>query len=342
VKGIDFETRPVSQTFARIAARSPATLDPARLSRHSGDSSASIRVAFDLESESLAAMIRRDLERSRLRFAFVDRGSDRSLLSEHEVDVAVVGEMAFQRESMVIARENLSDPPSFIVLSSDPDERKAVQAMKQGASDYLGVGPGLSRSIALGVVEAFSRRRRKAASRKSREEIERLAFTDTLTGLSNRRVFDASLARELAVATRHGLSLTIGLADLDRFKQINDQLGHAAGDRALIGAARRIRSSVRDGDLVARIGGDEIALLLPATPRSGAETLARRLHRNDFESQGNPEKNEPTVGFSLGFSTWKAGDCLLRPEELVELADQALYRSKKAGGGRAAFLEVGA
>ncbi len=342
MNAIDFETQPVLPLFnpggqaspAEPLPRPPATFDLGR--------PRAIRVAFDLGHDSLAASIRRDLERSRLRFDFVGFGWDPESATGRDVDVAVVGDLAFERESIAIARANVTDPPAFIVVSRESDQRKAVQALKRGASDYLSAGPGLSRSIALAVVEAFSRRRRKVASRRSREEIERLAFTDTLTGLSNRRVFEASLERELAVATRHGIPLSIGLVDLDRFKQINDRFGHAAGDRALIGAAQKIRSSVREGDLVARIGGDEIALLLPATPRPGAETLANRLHRKGFETSENDHDPEPVVGFSLGFSTWKAGDRPVRPGELFELADQALYRSKKAGGGRAAFVEVGA
>ena len=117
----------------------------------------------------------------------------------------------------------------------------------------------------------------KAEKEKTNRELERLAHTDTLTGISNRRHFTMMLETELRRALRHGRPLSLITLDLDRFKQVNDLHGHAMGDRVLVNAAQAIQSVVREVDHVGRLGGEEFAVLIPETDMEGAFRLAERI-----------------------------------------------------------------
>jgi diguanylate cyclase (GGDEF)-like protein len=153
---------------------------------------------------------------------------------------------------------------------------------------------------------------------------------DPLTGLANRALFDAQLGLALAQAGRAGLTAGVLLIDLDRFKPVNDTLGHAAGDRLLVEAARRLLGSVRAGDLVARRGGDEFAVALGPTAEAGsAEAMAARV----VSSLGEPyplDGRAVTVGASAGLALCPPHRSTTL-DELIERADQALYAAKAAG-----------
>ena len=148
------------------------------------------------------------------------------------------------------------------------------------------------------------------------ESLRRQADTDPLTGLLNRNGFLAAALREHAIALRSGNRLTLAVLDLDGFKQINDLRGHVDGDRVLADLGHSWRESLRTGDILARHGGDEFVLLLPATPPEGAEAVLRRLC-----VEGLP------VTWSVGVAEW------LRDESLAECiarADAHLYSVKHA------------
>jgi diguanylate cyclase (GGDEF)-like protein len=151
------------------------------------------------------------------------------------------------------------------------------------------------------------------------EGMRRQAGTDHLTGLLNRNGFQTAALRERALADRTGNPLTVAVIDLDGFKQINDRDGHAAGDRLLANLGRDWRARVRPGDILARHGGDEFVLLLPATTSAGAEALLERL-RSDSD----------VVGWSVGVSEWRTGERLDAP---MARADRYLYGVKSAQRG---------
>jgi len=144
------------------------------------------------------------------------------------------------------------------------------------------------------------------------------AGTDQLTGLLNRNGFLGAALRERALADRTGGSLTLAVIDLDGFKQINDREGHAAGDRLLAGLGRSWRTRVRPGDILARHGGDEFVLLLPATTPTGAHAVLERLRGSDEDEE---------VGWSVGVSEWLPGETLDAP---MARADRYLYGVKSA------------
>jgi len=153
---------------------------------------------------------------------------------------------------------------------------------------------------------------------------------DGLTGVYNHRYFQEQLRHELSRARRYKRDLSLLLLDLDRFKQFNDRLGHRSGDSLLKEVSRFFENSKREPDTVARYGGDEFTLILPETSREEALAFARRL-RADFEAVhfGGQTEDELKITISIGVASYP-GDAE-SAEELIEIADQALYRAKRAG-----------
>ncbi|GAP35110.1 diguanylate cyclase [Piscinibacter sakaiensis] len=169
--------------------------------------------------------------------------------------------------------------------------------------------------------------------------INESAHRDTLTGLVNRRYFDAALRLALEeAARRRGRPLALLMLDLNKFKAINDGLGHAAGDEVLQIVARRLQQVVRASDTVARLGGDEFAVLLPGMGRAAVTPLLDKLVAaicEPFPLEGRTM----SVGTSVGVAI--APDDGTRPEALMHRADQAMYRAKTGGGAAYAFHEAG-
>ena len=159
-------------------------------------------------------------------------------------------------------------------------------------------------------------------------EARQLADLDALTGLHNRRFFHETLARECARAHRYERKLSLIVFDLDDFKDINDRIGHLAGDAALAEAAERVKDVVRTADIACRIGGDEFAVILPESALDDADQLYRRIL--------NAVSARP-LG-QAGKLFLSAGVAELRPEDdpvsFFQRADDALYRAKEAGKGR--------
>lgn len=164
-------------------------------------------------------------------------------------------------------------------------------------------------------------------------ELHRTAATDSLTGLLNRRAFEAAFARELERARRADAPLTLALFDLDLFKEVNDRFGHAAGDRVLVGFAHRLVREARTIDVVARVGGEEFAVLLPGTAPGGALRYARRVAEATAQAQDLP-------GLRLSLSAGLAGhgSGMDTADALLRGADSALYVAKAAGRGRLAVF----
>jgi diguanylate cyclase (GGDEF)-like protein len=159
------------------------------------------------------------------------------------------------------------------------------------------------------------------------QEFQRLAVTDPLTGLSNRRVGEERLAAEMARSSRHGHPLTLVAFDLNHFKEINDRYGHGAGDVVLREFSERLAKAVRASDLVIRLGGDEFLAVLPECKIDQAVSLLARLRPLEANYQG---KRIP-VDFSSGTVDYQKGDTL---QQFLERADQMLYTNKRAGRAR--------
>ena len=173
------------------------------------------------------------------------------------------------------------------------------------------------------------------------EATYKIAITDFLTGLFNRRHFDERLAEETLRAARYAHPLSLIMLDIDHFKFYNDQFGHLEADRLLVQLARLLERSVRRTDVVARYGGDEFVILLPETDAEGARMVADKLRCAVQEpalwplpwprGQAGTEDKFPycRVTISAGVATCRLGRSL--PAELLASADRALYRAKSAG-----------
>jgi diguanylate cyclase (GGDEF)-like protein len=165
-------------------------------------------------------------------------------------------------------------------------------------------------------------RRRRITSQLEAVRLEALAYADPLTGLANRRAFDAELAARIGeVREREAGELSVCLIDLDHFKRYNDQHGHPAGDRLLKAAATAWSGELRPGDLIARVGGEEFAILLPRCGRADAERIAERL------LAATPAGSS----CSAGLASWDGTET---GAALTERADTALYAAKREGRGR--------
>lgn len=226
------------------------------------------------------------------------------------------------------------DRPYTYVLLLTARSRKddLLQGLESGADDYL-TKP----------FDAQELRARLHVGRRildlqngliaAREELRFRATHDELTGLANRRVILEAISREHARHLRDGGSFGIILIDLDHFKNINDTHGHLAGDAVLKEAARRMTNSVRPYDTVGRYGGEEFLVLVPSCDPEGAMKLAERiresLHAQPIVADVGPVHITASCGVAASSSANP-----LDPQNLLRLADEALYRAKEQGRNR--------
>ncbi|MBI5137315.1 MAG: sensor domain-containing diguanylate cyclase [Nitrospirae bacterium] len=163
--------------------------------------------------------------------------------------------------------------------------------------------------------------------------LQKLAVTDPLTGLYNRRFFDMRLSEELRLAERHGLPLSMVLLDVDHFKQINDTHGHPVGDQVLKELARVLPVTLRQSDCMARFGGEEFVVLLPLTDLKGAMAKAEEIRLAVKELAVATPKGVLRLSVSCGVAQVD-GTCCRDQETLIAGADQAVYQAKETGRDR--------
>jgi diguanylate cyclase (GGDEF)-like protein len=188
--------------------------------------------------------------------------------------------------------------------------------------DYLRVGNCIYRFLTGGNVEA-----------EYHEEIYRLTIMDALTETHNKRYFFEFLDRELARSIRYTRPLSLVMMDIDRFKSINDELGHLGGDFTLRELAARIKGSIRKEELFARYGGEEFAVVLPEANAEGAVALAERVLTVVSQTPFQFEDKSFPVTISAGVAT-TAGEPNITPTELIRRADDKLYQAKQEGRNR--------
>jgi two-component system cell cycle response regulator len=246
---------------------------------------------------------------------------------DHLPDVALVDLGACDGEPQRLLAEIKGDADLFrtsvVLLCPDIEVDAALRAHAQGAEDVLRWPAAES--------EVVSRVRAAARAAALRDQLfererglEELAYSDELTRLYNRRFLSRQLSALVRSATRHDRTLSIVLADIDRFKSINDRHGHARGDAVLARVAARLVQVLREEDYAGRWGGEEFLILLPDVDEVGAQATAERLR----SSVGDRPVAGLRVTISAGCATWMAGES---PDDVLRRADAALYEAKRAG-----------
>jgi len=271
-----------------------------------------------------------------------------SLMDDASFPVAIIGLDLPGMSGFDLLKEakRLHPEMEVIVLPSSTTLDTAITCIQAGACDFL-TGPYSEKSrVTDSVARAFERGRvardRKLEIEDLTQKNEVLQATnhflteqvkrDGLTGLYNHAYFQEVLARETARAGRYNRSFSLLFADLDHFKQYNDQQGHQAGDKALVLIADLIRRNVRKADYVARYGGEEFVVLLPETSKDRARIVAERVREaiGNHPFPGGEMQPGGAMTISIGISSFPEDGML--PIELIRGADAALYAAKHMGG----------
>lgn len=212
--------------------------------------------------------------------------------------------------------------------------RRAVYAGADRRSEHYGLalaGAGLAMLILL-VASAVAALRANGRAAEATAELQRIATTDSLTGLWNRRHLLERLEAETGRSRRNGRPLCLAILDVDHFKRVNDLHGHPAGDEVLRTLARRIKDAVRLSDVVGRMGGEEFAILMPETDRAQARLVCERLGRMVARTPVRlPSGAELIVTLSTGIALMAGEE---ESDRLISRADSALYDAKAGGRNR--------
>jgi two-component system, cell cycle response regulator len=234
-------------------------------------------------------------------------------------------------------RSRQGDRAPFILYIAELDEGREREAgLLAGADDCIGRrSPENELRARVGAARRIAEL--EAVLRIALIENRKLSTTDDLTRVASRRFFSKHFPREVERAARYGRALSLVLCDIDFFKNVNDTAGHAGGDQVLVQFGARLQQFLRRGiDWVARIGGEEFAVVLPETPYEQALDAARRLRSGVAGKPFNIQDRqvEITASFGLcGLDRVPAGERKI-PEHMVKVADEALYQSKHAGRNR--------
>jgi len=221
-------------------------------------------------------------------------------------------------------------PVVLVTVKSDSDSK--VEGLRIGADDYV-TKPFDEKELMARVSAMLRIKRLHDEMQHAKKALEDLAVHDDLTGLYNYRYLHTRLAEEFRRAERYQDPLSCVMLDIDFFKQINDVHGHPFGDEVLRKVAGILRAGCREVDVVARYGGDEFLLIVPATHQTGGLTLAERLWRDVAAAEPSSAGHSVKVTVSVGISSYPSKDVRTK-DQLLKSADQALYQAKREGRNR--------
>ena len=245
------------------------------------------------------------------------------------LDILMPGMDGFKVCERLKADLSTSDIP-VVFVSSMTDIESKVKGFKIGGVDYINK-PFQHAEILVRVNTHITMLRLRKDLEIRNAELERLANTDYLTNLYNRRRFFRSSEKMFSEAMRTGYPISITLLDLDYFKKINDTHGHMIGDQVLIHVAHLIRDCCRENDMAARYGGEEFAILHPDVDKSAAFQIVEKIRKSVEEIPYINKENEINVTFSAGVVDLDSCRNCPRVDDMLALADKALYRAKDGG-----------
>lgn len=239
------------------------------------------------------------------------------------LDIVMPGIDGFEFCRVMKNNPKLKETP-IIFLSSMNDESSIIKGFESGAVDFV--------TKPFRHQELIARTKTHVELKRAKEKLIRMAITDELTGLVNRRYFMGRLLHEYERIKRYETVFTILMIDLDFFKKINDSFGHQAGDVVLRTVSDTMRLSLRLSDIIGRIGGEEFAVILPETDLPPAIVIGERL-RKRVEALDIPYKDiRIKITISIGASSSSTDD--LSIDDVFQRSDAALYRAKESGRNR--------
>jgi len=306
------------------------------LDKREGEEAHEVRDVLLVEDSLIdAQLIRRLLRRvtsAYYRVTHVRTLNDAVLSAEELVPDVILADLNLpdSRGTETVASLQTSYPDiPLVIVSAWEDEATSLRSVKAGAQDYLVKGHIDGANLHRVIRYAIERKRTEL-------ELVRLAHFDQLTSLPNRTLLRERVEHALARAQRAGTGVATLILDMDRFKEINDMLGHETGDKLLVEAAHRIRANVRDQDTVARLGGDEFAVILEGV--SEAKEVLPVIERiieslGDLTTIDGHQVNSST---SVGIAMYPENGSDL--SELLRAADLAMYQAKSSGRGRYQFF----
>ena len=293
----------------------------------------SLRILIVDDDEVDRKMIKRLLAASALEIVTHETASAEEclkLLQLTKVDCVLLDYRLPEMDGIEFLRQlrgsDRASAPAVVMMSGNGNERLVVQAMRLGVQDYLVKADITAANLEEAILHAVESTHQQHLARIESQRLEELALVDPLTGTGNRNFFNIRLSHAISRAGRQGEQIGLLYLDLNRFKEINDSLGHSAGDEVLYEVAQRLKATARDSDTVARLGGDEFAIIMETgVSDSGSQCLAHRIK----EALSRPiaaAGRTVNVGISVGTAHYPqdAEDA----DTLIRAADAAMYEAK--------------
>lgn len=247
-------------------------------------------------------------------------------------DCILLGDAIFSNDDLelvTVLKKLVALSFQVIVIFDQDDDKKYLASYKNGASDCLSLSELKTASFQEALLSAMEKTELTTRKRKKDDTVKKMAFHDSLTGLSNRNAFDKHLSQSIIRAKRKGASFILAILDLDDFKPVNDKYGHQAGDLLLKKVSKIFTNSVRQSDFLARIGGDEFACIFYDI-QNPEEVIP--ICENLFSVFRKPFmlfKNKAQLKLSIGLAFYSSE--VKSPNELFKRADYALYDAKNSG-----------
>lgn len=241
--------------------------------------------------------------------------------------------------STVRGMDDGKDVPIMLISGKKDSLNKKLTGFNLGASDFL-LKPYDDEELVVRVKSLLRVRNLMDELKEKNALLQKLAETDDLTGLNNRRHFFEAIKHHSSLGIRHNFKIACLLVDIDHFKRINDTYGHTAGDEVLKKISRLFNSCKRDGELLARFGGEEFILCLFKTDTTGAALAGERFRNivKNYDFSSDSAKGLRNVTVSVGVAIYPH-DAISSIDELIKAADLALYKSKSEGRDKVSVFE---